>query len=270
MPHEFVYHKNMAQERTKFWHINDVELLHAYYITHSFDRHIHEGYAIGVIEQGAEKFYYRGGNHVAPAGSVVVINPGEIHTGQAITQEDGWKYRMMYPSIATMQQFNGTIPYFGDPVIHDKTLAAMMHRAHTILETSDSNLERDSYLHLVFETMVNQYAVNRTIQRRISNEPSIVQKIRTYIENNYAENITLDELTSLAGLTPYHLVRVFHQQVGLPPHKYLIHVRIERAKALLKMGETLAQVAFMTGFTDQSHFTRRFKRVVGVTPGQYR
>lgn len=260
----------MAHEKANFWHVNDVELLHAHYVTHSFDRHIHEGYAIGVVLEGAEAFYYRGGNHVAERGQIIVINPCEIHTGQAFRLELGWTYRVFYPSIALMQQFNGQIPYFGDPLIPDKALAEMLIRVHQHLEVSDTQLARDSQLYLALETLVNTHAVNRTSPRRFSPELHTVQKVRAYIRDHYTQNITLNDLTNVAGLTPSHLVRVFHQQTGLPPHKYLIHVRIERAKELLKMGETLAQVAFATGFTDQSHFTRRFKKVVGVTPGQYR
>ncbi len=64
-------------------------------------------------------------------------------------------------------------------------------------------------------------------------------------------------------------MRVFRQETGLPPHTYLIQLRINQAKAHLQAGETIAEVAAATGFSDQSHLTRRFKRIVGVTPGQY-
>jgi hypothetical protein len=73
-----------AQEHTHFWRdpaLNNLELLRATYITHAFAPHTHEGYAIGVIENGAEQFKYRRTTHVAPRGSVVHINPGEMHTG---------------------------------------------------------------------------------------------------------------------------------------------------------------------------------------------
>jgi AraC-like DNA-binding protein len=83
------------------------------------------------------------------------------------------------------------------------------------------------------------------------------------------ENPSLEQLSALAGLSQYHLVRVFRQETGLPPHTYLTQTRIERAKEQLQAGEPIAAVAATTGFADQSHFTKRFKRIVGVTPGQY-
>jgi AraC-like DNA-binding protein len=266
-----VYINDMG-EQSKFWHIHDyddLEMLHAHYITHSFDRHIHEGYAIGVIEQGAEAFYYRGKNHVAPAGSVVVIDPGEIHTGHAVVRDIGWTYRMLYPGLPLVEKITHQIPIFENPVIHDTTLAVLLQKTHQVMGNPDTTLERDSYFHAALHLLTQRYAVNRLPMPRYPTEQQAVRRVRAYLEDHYAENITLDELTLVAGLTPSHLVRTFKQQIGLPPHQYLVHVRIERAKDLLKSGSALVQVALETGFTDQSHFTRRFKRVVGVTPGHF-
>lgn len=74
------------QETVKFWRdaaLSDLEVLRARYVTHSFSRHIHEGYAIGIIEAGTEEFFYRGATHQAHAGELVIIHPGEVHTGHA-------------------------------------------------------------------------------------------------------------------------------------------------------------------------------------------
>ncbi|MBI1877856.1 MAG: helix-turn-helix transcriptional regulator, partial [Chloroflexi bacterium] len=74
---------------------------------------------------------------------------------------------------------------------------------------------------------------------------------------------------AISNLSPFHLLRAFRAELGLPPHAYLTQIRIERAKALLAQGWPVAQVAFETGFADQSHLTKRFKGIVGVAPGQY-
>jgi AraC-like DNA-binding protein len=81
--------------------------------------------------------------------------------------------------------------------------------------------------------------------------------------------VTLSELAHLVGLSPFYLLRVFEQEVSIPPHAYLESVRIRRAQRLLACGIPLAQVAYDLGFSTQSHFTHRFKRLLGVTPGQY-
>ena len=79
----------------------------------------------------------------------------------------------------------------------------------------------------------------------------------------------LEELASLANLSPYHLARVFRDEIGMPPHAYQTQARLGRTRVLLLRGWPPARVAQETGFADQSHLTRRFKRLVGVTPGRY-
>jgi AraC-like DNA-binding protein len=101
-------------------------------------------------------------------------------------------------------------------------------------------------------------------------ENKIINLARDYLDLNYRENTTLKQLVQMCGLDMFHLVRLFHQKVGMPPHAYLNQVRVERAKKMLKSGNyTIGQVAAETGFVDQSHLTRQFKRIVGMTPGQY-
>jgi AraC-like DNA-binding protein len=266
------------REEAKYWHaaeFDNLELLCANFITHSFDRHMHEGYAIGVILRGAETFYYRGGNHTAPAGRVVVINPAEIHTGTAVT-ESGWAYRMLYPGIGLMRQIAFEItgrqwemPVFGDPVIEDADLALRIYHLSRALEDASSKMARETHLRDALGTFILRYAVNRPLLSDRNNERHGVAKARAYLESHYAEDVSLETLASVAGLSAFHLVRLFRRAYGLPPHLYLTHLRVLQAKALLAHGEPIAEVASAVGFTDQSHLTRRFKRIVGVTPGQY-
>jgi AraC-like DNA-binding protein len=82
--------------------------------------------------------------------------------------------------------------------------------------------------------------------------------------------VPLQELASVANLSPFHLSRLFRQAVGLPPHAYQTKLRLEHAKNLLAQGCGVGYVASETGFFDQSHFTQQFKRHYLVTPGSYR
>lgn len=267
-----------TSEQTKFWlarDIGQVELLRARYITHSFSRHTHEGFAIGIIEQGAEQFYYRGATHVAPAGSIVLINPGEVHTGHA-ADDDGWVYRMLYPEATLLQQAASEaagrergIPYFPQPVIRDAHLTRLIRQLHRTLEQSDSHLARQAQFLETLVQLVLRHADDRPGLSRPSGPHRAVQQTRAYLEAHFTENVSLAELTEVAGLSRFHLTRLFRQTLGLPPHAYLTQVRVRKAKGLLTAGLPIAQVAAETGFTDQSHLTRHFKRVVGVTPGQY-
>jgi AraC-like DNA-binding protein len=266
------------QEQAKFWLARDLgnfEVLRATFIRHSYSRHTHEGFAIGVIERGAEEFYYRGATHIAPAGSIVVINPGEIHTGNAVTRE-GWSYRMLYPDASLLQQVaselrghQSDIPFFPAPIFQDTYLASIIHRLHLSLEDPASTLERESRLVEAFAQLIVRHADNRLQARAVRKERQSVRRVREYVEAHYAENVSLEQLANVANLSPFHLLRVFQDETGLSPHVYLTQIRITRAKSLLAFGLSIAQVALETGFVDQSHLTRQFKRHTGITPGQY-
>lgn len=266
------------KEQVKFWRdpcLGNIELLRATYVTHSFSRHTHEGYAIGVIDAGVEEFNYQGGTHRAPVNSVVIVHPGEVHTGHAGIPE-GWKYSMFYPDIALLQRaiseltdHSYTIPYFPNPVIQDEELANQMRQLHIALEKSESRLERESRFLWTFAQLVARHADSRPWIPPLSQENQVVQRIVNYLTTHYANTISLDDLATIAHLKPLRLLRVFQREMGLPPHTYLVQVRVAHAKQMLAAGVPIAQVAFDTGFTDQSHLNRHFKRFVGTTPGQY-
>jgi AraC family transcriptional regulator len=99
-----------------------------------------------------------------------------------------------------------------------------------------------------------------------------LRAVLEYIEEHVGSELALDNLAAVTHLSPYHFARMFKASTGLPPHQYLIRRRVERAKTLLRSGDdlSLAEVAARTGFWDQGHFTRHFRRLVGVTPKRFR
>ncbi|MGN6362258.1 MAG: AraC family ligand binding domain-containing protein [Thermomicrobiales bacterium] len=269
----------LRREQARFWRDSDtggLELLRARYITHAFTRHTHDTFAIGVVEAGGERFAYRGAEHVAPAGSIILINPGEPHTGQATTA-DGWAYRMLYPApelLAAVAELAGQpgqrrIPFFAAPVVHDPAVAHLLRVLHLALEQPAPALERQTRLLAALGALIARHADDPPAPRPAAGADHAVNLARDYLETHYTENVPLHDLAQVAGLSPYHLVRVFRRATGLPPHAYLLQARVARAKTLLARGWPPVQVAHATGFADQSHFTRGFARIVGVTPGRY-
>lgn len=92
-----------------------------------------------------------------------------------------------------------------------------------------------------------------------------------FIRQNYARETKLRELAELAGMSPHYFCELFKKSTGLSPHQYSIRCRIDQAKIYLQSCQfTIRQVAKATGFVDQSHFTRAFRRIAGVTPIQFR
>jgi AraC-like DNA-binding protein len=251
-----------------------MEVLKATYITHAFSRHSHESYAIGAIMAGVETFAYRGGTHHAAAGTLLVIHPGEVHTGYAGAQE-GWQYRMIYPPVALIQQAAGEmglpqshIPFF-PTTLTDPTLVAEFVALHRSLEQSASPLERESRLLLWLARLVHRYGVWRSPCAECHRDQGIAQQVQTYLQDHYAETITLKDLSETVNMPPLKLLRLCRRELGLPPHRYLIQLRVRQAKHKIAAGMPLSLVAADTGFADQSHLTRHFKRLVGATPGQY-
>lgn len=268
----------LLKEHVKFWRdpaLQNLEMLSATYITYAFSRHAHEGFGIAIVESGAMEFDYRGATYVAPAGSVVVTHPGEMHTGQAVL-ETGWTYRTLLPAADWFQQVaadladgSSPLPYFSSPVIQDRQLNQQLVGLHRVLETSTSPLERKSQFLWGIAQLVRNHASDRPSVKSIGKEQRAVQQIQDYLMAHYDTNQTLDELAHLVDLNPLRLLRTFRKYTGLPPHAYLNHVRVNQAKRLLTAGWSITDAALETGFTDQSHLHRHFKKLVGVTPGQY-
>jgi len=143
----------------------------------------------------------------------------------------------------------------------------------------DAELTADATGDRLFaESLANVLAINLT--RHVHWERSQVgmlpqSTLRTvidYIEGHLEASLTLEQMAAVAHLSPYHFARQFKKATGLPPHQYVIARRVERAKILLRQSSDLSlmQVAVRVGFSDQSQLTRHFKRIVGVTPGQFR
>ena len=240
-------------------------------------RHSHGDYQLCYSPNFPGEYRYRGESHAVPVGSLSVIHPGEIHSAHdPRDREILAEYRMVYVKHPVFQRVAAEIagherglPSFPTPVVLDKHLARSFLRMHTVLEGSASALEKDSRLLSVLSEFVVRWASERLSPKRFGNEPRAVGLAREYLEDDPAGSISLEELSRIANLSPYHLCRVFKKEVGIPPHAYQINVRLDRAKDLLLKGWTISEVVRQTGFYDQSHFTHSFKRLVGVTPGYY-
>jgi AraC-like DNA-binding protein len=251
-----------------------VDLLVARFVDHVYTRHAHEGYVVGVVERGVESFAYRGSTHDAPAGSLVLVNPGEIHDGYAGIP-DGWAYRTSYPDIpvladiaAELGQLTGT-PSFPDAVVQDPATAAAFVAAHRAAEQGDQ-LATSSLLRIAYGQVLRRHADLRPTPAGPVRAPRAVAAARELLHARVTDPPALQSLGDAVGLSPFALLRAFRAEVGLPPHAYLNQVRVRQAKVLLDLGQPPAEVALQVGFADQAHLSRHFKRVYGVPPGAYR
>lgn len=265
-------------EQTRFWEsqaLTGVELLHARYIEQRFAPHVHEGFVFTVIEGGAQRFRHRGSDHLAPVGSMVLINPDEVHTGSK-AHEQGWWYRGFYPApaqvqgaLAELELADRGMPSFGASVLQDLELHQVFGRLHRLLDGEACALQQQTAWREAILLLFQRHA--RIPQAREPGaEPRAVALAKELLAARLGEPPSLEELATLVHLSPFHFARVFRRATGLPPHAWLKQRRLEQARALLRSGCAPLQVALQLGFSDQSHLTRQFKQSYGVSPGEYR
>ncbi|ESA36384.1 family transcriptional regulator [Leptolyngbya sp. Heron Island J] len=268
---------NRPVESARLWQTNlpGVELFEAQLHRHRFGKHFHEAYTIGFNESGQGCCQHHGEHHVLGSGSFNLINPGEIHTGQVASTE-GWGFRNIYIEFSQIEQllaqldWSGQgIPYFKAPIFQKSCLQPIFYELFHCLTTSNSQLRQQSLLLELLSTLFQLNAERSVCVKPVKPESKAVAQVRTYLEDRYTENLSLDELAQLVNLNPYYLLRCFRQQVGCAPHQYQRHWQLGQAKRALQTTQPLAAIATDHGFYDQSHFNRAFKKTYGVTPGQY-
>ena len=266
----------MIKEKAQYTVVEElggIELLDATYHKQNFSRHSHEGYTVGVIDAGAQKFFRDGSDHIAPQHSIILVNADEVHSGQSAAQ-NGWSYHAMYPLESQLASIRNELglkgaPYFANPVVYDKSLSDLLRLTFQTLIQSDNRLLRES---LLYSALVKLMARHGNTSLDAANPATAQQQlvlVKQFLDDNPAADISLDGLSTLAGLSSFHLLRQFQSRYGLPPHAYQIQSRLRLAKKLIRSGVKLLDVAIDCGFHDQSHLHRHFKKTMCVTPGQY-
>lgn len=243
-----------------------VELYRAHIVRHAFEPHTHQAFGIGAIASGVERFRYRGSEHLAPAGSVVLMNPDELHTGRAETRQ-GWCYRMLYLDADLLQALTGDAGWWFDSAVrHDAALAAQLQRQLEHLWQATDALAFDGGLLDLLHRLRPAARIGQPLQREAA--PRFAAVIDC-MQDRLAEPLTLAELAAVAGLSPFHFLRSFKAAHGATPHQMLMALRLLQAKRRLAAGQPPAAVAAAVGLADQAHLTRAFSRRYGVTPARY-
>ncbi len=265
------------KEWARTWHNArlDLELLQGFYVDHAFPRHSHDYYVICLIERGFQSFTHQGTKHFTSPGGVILINPGAVHTGEA-ADEQGFEMLCLYPTVSHMQtaldELTGSHhahPFFADVRVDHPWATDSIRSLHRALTGGADALECESRFTWTLAQLVKRFADTHPNEPKLGTERKAIRQACRYIEERFAEGISLTQLAEHVSLSPYYLLRVFRAEMGMPPYAYLESVRIRQAQRLIEAGQPLADVAVEVGFSSQSHLTRRFKQFIGVTPGQY-
>jgi AraC-like DNA-binding protein len=259
--------------------VHGIDLLIATCDAHTYPRHEHDEYVIAVYTGGAQKYSVGAVEGVAVAGHLLVIPPGVAHSARAADGAHGWSHIALYPDRETLRSLVHDVPRLARtplPVGAGTSFEAhetcyRLLRCHRILadEQSDALARQEAFAYAVLAAIKHVSGASLVL----SEAPPLTRPIRRaieYVEAHFSDrSLTIYRLAGAAGLSPYHFMRLFKNTIGLTAHGFVMNTRLKRAQALIADGATLADVAAATGFADQSHLTRHFRRVFGVTPGAY-
>jgi AraC-like DNA-binding protein len=247
-----------------------IERMEARFYGDAFDLHRHDTYAIGVTLQGVQSFHYRGALRHSLPGNLIVLHPDELHDGGAGT-EDGLRYRILYlePSLLlrALEDEHAPLPFVGQPVLTDEGLKASLL---SVLGPLDQGLDD-----LAVDDLVSRIAQGLAVHasQRLKPLGSLawrqVHLARDYLEAHATRSVRSQELEKITGLDRYALSRHFRALLATSPHRFLLMRRLQHARSMIEAGEPLAEIAVATGFADQSHLNRHFKKAFGLTPGRW-
>ncbi len=247
-----------------------IERIEAQFSGNAFEPHRHDTYAIGVTLKGVQTFSYRGERRFSMPGQVIVLHPDEEHDGGAGT-EDGLQYRMLYiePALVAdcLEMEKVGLPFVDEPVFGDAAMAGVLLGALADLDGELDGLFVDDFLTDVAGGLLRHAGASIRPIGKIAWRQA--RRARDYLEAHATRAVHSSELETVTGLDRFTLSRHFRAAFATSPHRYLLMRRLQQAKALIIAGEKLPEVAFATGFADQSHLNRHFKKAYGMTPGQW-
>jgi len=246
--------------------------------------HSHTQWSLGAITQGQSTFIYRDDELNVSAGCLVIMNPNWVHACNPIDNQP-WAYLMLYVDSDWLTRLRFEAGLLDELCWQDLATATLSDKkwfadycqlAECLLDSDSELLEKQTAVVEYLTALMFELA-GRPVEP-VAKTPEVLQMLADYLKaNSMADSaanseaqVSLDTLCELSGYSPGHLIRCFKQHFGFTPHAYLINYRIQCAQEALKRGQSIAETAVNAGFADQPHFQRTFKKLLAVTPKQYR
>jgi AraC-like DNA-binding protein len=242
------------------------EVLHASFADHAYPLHTHDTWSVLIIDHGAVAYDLEHDQHGATHPQVTLLPPHVPHDGRSATSS-GFRKRVLY---LEQDQFDERLigRAVDHPTLVDPPLRARLDELHQTLRHRGDELEAESRLALVRERL--EQHLHRSIASPSRGRDSVLApQMRQLLDARIRTGLSLHEASRVLGADATHVVRSFSHEYGMPPHRYLTGRRLDHARRLLLAGRPAAAVAHEVGFFDQSHLTRHFKRLLGVTPTAY-
>ncbi|MEU3982985.1 AraC family transcriptional regulator [Streptomyces sp. NPDC026672] len=259
-----------AQPEVSAWrpHVPGVvEVFHAHFTEYAYPMHVHEAWTLLIVDDGAVRYDLDRHEHGTPHDTVSLLPPHVPHNGSPATPH-GFRKRVLYLD-ATRLGEDLIGPAVDTPDLRDPVLRRRVGQLHGALARPGDELEAESRLTLIGQRLRAHLRAGDD-ESAPRTGPALARALRELLDERITDGLGLAEAGKLLNAHPAHLVRAFGAAYGIAPHQYLMSRRVGRARGLLLEGRAPGEVAAVTGFFDQAHLTRHFKKLVGVTPGRYR
>lgn len=237
--------------------------------TYAVRRHSHDTLSVGIVEQGSSTILCEPLEFSLSPGTAVLIPPGTIHLCQPDDPER-FRFKMIYIDPAWLDTALGISPATLVPATSrlDKKTLDNIRAFLEGFSTGDAFLDETHALEFVGDLLTRHFNIT-WVEKGPDLPDDRMDRVKAVLDQGFSDDIQLDDLTDLAGMSKYTLVRQFKARYQITPHAYVVNQRINLAKDLLRKGTSVAQTAVTCGFFDQSHFIKAFKHFTGIRPTDY-
>lgn len=254
-----------------------IETIRAHFEGHAYDPHWHDSYLVGMTLTGTQQFHCRRERHRSTPGDAFLLEPGEIHDGDAPVA-GGFTYLTFYLDerwlADTLRGLFDAVPssyslHFTRTITREPALVRAIAQTFPALHRDEMRILQ----HSTMDTLLSQLTQHCQWRKRLPQQmqsAAIAHRARDYLYAFVGENIGLDDLARETGTDRFSLTRCFKREFHLSPHAWLIQLRLAKARAMLAQGDQPASVAAALGFADQSHLGRWFQRAYRLSPAHYR
>jgi AraC-like DNA-binding protein len=254
-------------------HLMGVGVLHAHHTERKWHV-INSAYGLAVPGDWIGELQYRGEQRVFEGGDVFCTEPGEVHETSRITRKGAFKAllideRPLLEHVAEIAPRLRASHFRSIGGRMSPQLGNRLNALFRLIGTEAAPLLVQSTMVELVACMVEELLEDPKPNRVTPGHTRTLERARECLHDSDEDWVDLETLAREAGLSRFHLLRSFKERYGLPPHAYQVRLRVAKAMQLLRGRVPPAQVAAECGFTDQSHFTRHFKQVLGVTPGRF-
>ena len=242
--------------------------------SHVFPRHSHDDlYSVGFMHGGACHCLGPGRDDgTVRQGQACLINPGQVHAGGPV-REAFFSYTMLYLSLDLVRSLAEDLgrrpcgaPEFTALVSDRPDVCRSLQRLALCLDQGDELAAESAVVRALGDVLLAHGGMAGDAP---GPDRGFVRRAREMLAADLDRKVAIRDMAAALGVSQYHFLRAFKRQTGLPPHVFRTQRRVELARSLVRRGTPLSEVAQLTGFTDQSHFTNTFKLYTGVTPGRY-